>query len=77
MRHAIKGVQNIVFVGVPEYPSFYVEQVELLEAVNQADERARCHLLFTKFDGLALERIVGITNCHRMIKGEKSIYTLR
>lgn len=73
MRHAIKGFRSVVFVGVPEYSAFYADQVERIEL----NERSTCQLLFTKFDGLALERIVGSTNCSRMIKGDKMTYILR
>jgi U3 small nucleolar RNA-associated protein 25 len=76
MRHAIKGVQHVVFLGVPEYPSFYTDHVDRLEPAEDEEASCCCQLLFTKFDGLSLERIVGSDNCTRMIKGEKSTYTL-
>ena len=87
LRHAIKGVRHLVFLGVPEQAAFYSEHVNRLneglpssldettngETVN-AIQHTTCLTLFTKYDSYALERIVGSTNCSRMVKGEKSTY---
>ena len=66
-------------LGLPEYPAFYSEHVNRLnEGLKDDDEEgassASCLALFTKYDSHALERIVGSSNCSRMVKGEKSTF---
>ena len=90
LRHAIKGVRHLIFLGVPEQASFYSEHVNRLNeglpssldgiatnggnTANDGIQNSTCLTLFTKYDSCALERIVGTTNCSRMVKGDKSTY---
>lgn len=75
-RHFIKGVRHLIFLGLPEYPEFYSQMVNMLndglESIDEAN--ASCLALFTKYDKLALERIVGQSNSHNMVNGEKSTF---
>lgn len=77
-RHLIKGVRHLIVYGLPEHSEFYPELVNMLNAGLDRDDDMEapmsCLTLFTKFDALALERIVGNEHCNRMIKGEKSSY---
>jgi len=78
-RHAIKGVRHVIFLGLPECPDFYSDHVNRLldgfEEEADADAPSASSLaLFTKYEAHALERIVGSSNCSRMIKGEKSTF---
>jgi U3 small nucleolar RNA-associated protein 25 len=80
-RHTIKGVRHLIFLGLPEYAEFYPGMVnsfddELItggDAVTSSHE-ASSLVLFTKYEGHALERIVGGQNCTRMLHGEKSTF---
>jgi U3 small nucleolar RNA-associated protein 25 len=77
-RHMIKGVRHLILYGLPEHGEFYSGLVNMLNAgLDQEDDMdasTSCLTVFTKFDALALERIVGNEHCSRMIKGEKSSY---
>lgn len=75
LRHAIKGVKHLIFLGLPECAEFYAEHVNRLnEGSTTTNEDSSCLALFTKYDSHALERIVGSGNCKRMVKGEKSTF---
>jgi U3 small nucleolar RNA-associated protein 25 len=81
-RHAIKGARHLVFVGVPEHAEFYPGLVNMLGDGLESDKKdaaassleASCLVLMTKYDGHALERIVGLPNCSRMLRGDKSTF---
>jgi U3 small nucleolar RNA-associated protein 25 len=83
LRHAIKGARHIIFFGLPEYSDFYSELVNGLEDDLKSNEQgidessslsSSCTVLFTKYESHALERIVGSSNCSRMVKGDKSTF---
>jgi U3 small nucleolar RNA-associated protein 25 len=81
LRHQIKGIRHLIFLGVPEEASFYADHVNLLnEGLEKRDDiimddgLASCLVLYTKYDSYALERIVGTANCSRMVRGEKSSF---
>ena len=77
-RHLIKGVRHLILYGLPEHGEFYSELVNMLNVGLDRDDGMEapmsCLTVFTKFDALALERIVGNEHCKRMIRGEKSSY---
>lgn len=79
-RHAIKGIRHLIFLGLPEHPQFYSDQVNLIETAMAMDEDGEqmagssCLALFTRFEGHALERVVGSTNSSRMIKSDKGTF---
>lgn len=67
--------------GLPEYGEFYLGFINLLLVegdtgnveVSDVGERS-CLILFIKYDGYALERIVGTSHAERMLRGDKSAY---
>jgi U3 small nucleolar RNA-associated protein 25 len=77
-RHTIKGVRHLILYGLPEHGEFYSGLVNMLNAGLDQESYMQgstsCLALFTKFDALALERIVGNEHCNRMIKGDKSSF---
>lgn len=81
-RHAIKGIRHLIFLGLPEHPQFYADQVNLINTSTKPTDDidlatalpSSCIALFTKFEGHALERVVGSANCSRMLKSEKATY---
>ncbi len=83
-RYTIKGVRHLILYGLPEHGEFYSGLVNDLNAGlergNDDDDEMdmaaplSCLSVFTKYDALALERIVGTEHCNRMIKGDKSTY---
>ena len=86
-RHAIRGVHNLLFYGIPEHAQFYVDHVNdigfssqqvnnkhnrnTMEEDSGFEDTMSCLVLFTKYDSHALERIVGHDNCKRMVNSEK------
>lgn len=73
-RFAIRGARHLIFYGLPEYPGFYPELVNLLEEAEAHQEVTSCLVLFTRFEALALERIVGTERCRHMLTSEKSTF---
>ena len=74
-RYHIRGAKHIVMYGVPENPVFYEEMVggwlgdEIVRGVVSASE-TRVRVLFSKWDSLRLERVVGSARIGSML-GEK------
>ena len=72
-RYHLKGVKKIIMYGLPENPIFYKEIVDgyLSSSVTSANVPARetsVRTMFSKFDALKLERIVGTGRLLPMIK---------
>lgn len=81
-RHRMRGVRHLVLYGIPECGGFYPELVNLLldeddEDDDGGDGGRSCLSLFTRYDGYALERIVGTDRAERMVRGEKSTFLFR
>lgn len=72
-RYRIRGPSTIVFLSPPDFPHFYPELCRLMfdKHPNGADtlSRAERHvlLLYTRFDALALNRIVGTRRARAML----------
>uniref|UniRef100_A0A2P2MEH5 Uncharacterized protein MANES_17G002500 n=1 Tax=Rhizophora mucronata TaxID=61149 RepID=A0A2P2MEH5_RHIMU len=69
-RYKIRGIQNLIIYSLPERKEFYHEVVNMLEEGHGTS----CTVLFSRFDQLRLERIVGSTSAKRMVTSEKSIF---
>lgn len=74
-RYRLRGAKTVVFYTLPEHAQFYAEFLSTPfigkdgEAdVDPADVRAR--VLFSRFDVLRLERVVGHADARRMLTGE-------
>lgn len=70
-RYKIRGIQNLVIYSLPERKEFYPEIVNMLEGSNSMN----CTVLFSRFDLLRLERIVGSAPAKRMVTSDKRIFT--
>ncbi|BEJ14162.1 hypothetical protein CspHIS471_0313360 [Cutaneotrichosporon sp. HIS471] len=75
-RYRLRGARTLVFYSLPEHAAFYAEFLampfvaargagEVDEDVDPADVRA--HTLFSRFDVLRLERVVGHTDARKML----------
>eukprot|EP00980_Cylindrotheca_fusiformis_P014247 scaffold3768_cov94-Cylindrotheca_fusiformis.AAC.1 len=82
-RHIIKGVRHLIFLGLPEHAEFYSSHVNEIQTNNAVLEEedpeaaatvSSCLVLCTRYEALALERIVGSDNCTRMLKSPKSTF---
>ncbi|XP_006455126.1 hypothetical protein AGABI2DRAFT_209438 [Agaricus bisporus var. bisporus H97] len=69
-RYKIRGIRNLVFYAPPSYPQFFTEYLSypfLDDGVEGSD--VTCKVLYSKFDWLKLERIVGTEAGLELIKG--------
>ena len=72
-RLTIRGVRHVYLYGLPENQAFYSELVRDFLGASVAEGKihpddATCKALFSKWDSLALERIVGTDRVKRMLK---------
>lgn len=63
-RYVVGGVTNVVFYALPDNPVFYSEVAGgfLLRTVGEGavePERCRVRVLFSRWDAMKLERVVG------------------
>ena len=67
----MKGVQRVVFYGVPENPIFWAEFVGFLGLRASESEvgggRGAVRALFSKWDVLKMERIVGTERVKKLV----------
>ncbi len=78
-RYQLRGVRQIVFYALPEHPQFYAEFVNMLndggaaasESGGLSGAAATCVVLFSKFDALQLERVVGSVRAQKMLTADK------
>ncbi|KAG5594378.1 hypothetical protein H5410_035610 [Solanum commersonii] len=63
----IRGIQNLIIYSLPERKEFYPEVVNLLQG-------SACTVLFSRFDQLRLERIVGTAASKRMVTSDKGVF---
>ena len=73
-RYRISGVRRVIFYGAPENPIFYNEIAGRFLAageaagVTEAGRAAAVRVLFSKYDVVKLERIVGSERVGRMVR---------
>ena len=75
-RFRLRGALHIVLYSLPEYAHYYSELVNLLE---EADSRGlgasvSCTVVFTKYEKMALERIVGSRRAEHMLTSRKNTF---
>ncbi|CAH1449466.1 unnamed protein product [Lactuca virosa] len=68
-RYKIRGIQNLIIYSLPERKEIYPEIVNMLEGSHSMN----CTVLFSRFDLLRLERIVGTTPAKRMVTSDKRV----
>lgn len=81
-RYPIKGVRNLIFYSLPEHPVYYSEMVNLMLTGRKEQgedappsELLSCTALYTKYDQLKVERIVGSNLTPQLLGGDRSQYT--
>ncbi len=79
----MRGVRHVIFYSLPEYSHFYSEIVNMLGVdgdsngnSNKVDlgEEASCLTLFTEFERMSLERIVGHKRAEHIFDSDKSTF---
>lgn len=71
-RYVLRGVARIVFYSPPTQQKFYSELVNLVDV----NGKSKVAMLYTKYDGMALERIVGTELVHKMLSSDKDTYSI-
>lgn len=72
-RYKIRGIQNLIIYSLPERKEFYPEVLNMLEG----SPNMTCTVLFSRFDQLRLERIVGSAAARRMASSEKDLFIFK
>ena len=65
--------QDILFYQLPEHAHFYSELLNLLEE-SASGEQATTTALFSRFDALQLERVVGSARSVKMLKSSTGTF---
>ncbi|KAI8107879.1 hypothetical protein M9435_002906 [Picochlorum sp. BPE23] len=69
-RHRIRGIRDIYFYQLPDHPQFYAELGNFIEESSQG---STMNVVFSKFDLLRLERIVGSARAKKMLSRSSGI----
>lgn len=68
-------VQDLYFYQLPEHEQFYTELLDMAAAARGVDAgHTTVTVLFSKFDALRLERIVGSTRAEAMLKSKSATF---
>ena len=70
----MRGALHLIFYSLPEYAHFYPEIVNNLGDGGANGTVTSCLVLCTKYEKLALERIVGSTRCKHMLTSGKTTF---
>ncbi|OAD72793.1 hypothetical protein PHYBLDRAFT_133964 [Phycomyces blakesleeanus NRRL 1555(-)] len=78
-RYNIRGTFHVVFYGLPDNPVFYTEIVNFLglkfdEASASEEATLSCTAVFSKYDFMKLERIVGTDRAKKMCTAQKNVF---
>ena len=78
----MRGVRHIVFYSLPQYEEFYSELVNMLSDEDHSGNNDNvasyseltCTVLFTQYERMALERIVGKKRCDYIFSSKKMAF---
>lgn len=71
-RLRIRGARHMIFYGLPQNANFYPELLNIVEVGGGGSAAAgTATALFSKYDALELERVVGTRRAKNMLKGSK------
>ncbi len=85
-RFRLRGAHHLVFYGLPEHAHFYPELVNLLEEATGGGRKGgaaaavastrvtSCFVMFTRYEALALERVVGTARAKHMLTSDKATF---
>ena len=76
-RFRIKGARHLVFYQLPQYPHFFSELCNALQAAGGGGANSlSVTVLYTRFDAARLAAVVGSDRARTMITGKKSVHML-
>jgi U3 small nucleolar RNA-associated protein 25 len=74
----MRGTRRVVFYGVPENKEWYGEVVGWLEGEVEKAGEASVRVVFSRWEVLALERVVGTKRVGRMVReGREDVFDFR
>lgn len=74
-RYTIKGIQNLIFYGLPTYPHFYSEVCNMLAAGGQGEAASwTCTALYSRYDAQKLAAITGVQRAGQMLGSNKAVH---
>ena len=75
-RFHLRGAEHVIFYSLPEYAHFYPEIVNGLGDTNSgvSGSSISCLVLFTQYERMALERIVGAKRCAHILSSAKTTF---
>ncbi|XP_068608078.1 U3 small nucleolar RNA-associated protein 25 homolog [Brachionichthys hirsutus] len=74
-RYTIKGIQNLIFYGLPSFPHFYSEVCNMLAAGGQGGGASwTCTALYSRYDANKLAAITGAQRAGQMLHSNKSVH---
>lgn len=78
-RTRIKGIRHIIMYQPPQWPNFYSEMINLMHASNQnsrdgLENSMSITVLYTKYDSLQLNGILGSENTTNLLESDKAIH---
>ena len=75
-RFHLRGAQHVIFYSLPEYAHFYPEIVNGLGDTDSGGLGLdiSCLVLFTQYEKMALERMVGAKRCAHILSSNKTTF---
>ncbi|XP_062326128.1 U3 small nucleolar RNA-associated protein 25 homolog isoform X2 [Osmerus eperlanus] len=74
-RYTIKGIQNLIYYGLPTYPHFYSEVCNMLQAGGGGEEASwTCTALYSRYDTQRLAAITGAQRAAQMLQSQKAVH---
>ena len=74
-RYQLRGAQHVIFYSLPEYAHFYSELVNSLgDSGEGLGSDISCLVLFTQYERMALERMVGAKRCAHILSSAKTTF---
>lgn len=74
-RYQLRGAQHVIFYSLPEYAHFYSEIVNSLgDSGEGLGSDISCLVLFTQYERMALERMVGAKRCAHILSSAKTTF---
>lgn len=74
----MKGIHHVIFYALPDHAHFYSELLNSIQSSSSdknSNEKITINVIFSKYDKLRLERVVGSGKVSKILQGEKKIYT--
>jgi U3 small nucleolar RNA-associated protein 25 len=75
-RFQLRGAQHVIFYSLPEYAHFFPEIVNGLgdSGDGSLGSDISCLVLFTQYEKMALERMVGAKRCAHILSSAKTTF---